>query len=313
MNLEKIRNIAVFGAGVMGNSIAQAFAENGYRVRLWSRSQQTLDRAITLIQSTLETMVTSGRIPDHDAPKILDHIYPTRDFAEAAEEADFAIETIAESPDAKKELFSRLNRLCSQDTIFSSNTSGLDIFNLVEVENQGRLVITHWFSPATIIPLVEVVPGEKTSHETIDLTVTLLERLGRKPIVLNKFVPAFIVNRIQNAINKAVLEMLDNDWASPEDIDLAVKNTLGIRLPIVGVAQVLDFNGLDLIQGINKRLGIKSAFIEEKVKEGHLGAKTSKGIYDYGSRSEAEIQKKRDDLYLSMLDHLKKIKAFEPV
>lgn len=297
----------------MGNSIAQAFAENGYRVRLWSRSQQTLDRAITLIQSTLETMVTSGRISDHNAPKILDRICPTRDLAEAAEEADFAIETIAESPDAKKELFSRLNRLCSQDTIFSSNTSGLDIFNLVEVENQGRLVITHWFSPATIIPLVEVVPGEKTSHETIDLTVTLLERLGRKPIVLNKFVPAFIVNRIQNAINKAVLEMLDNDWASAEDIDLAVKNTLGIRLPIVGVAQVLDFNGLDLIQGINQRLGIKSAFIEEKVKQGHLGAKTSKGIYDYGGRSEAEIQKKRDDLYLSMLDHLKKIKAFEPV
>ena len=313
MNLENIRNIAVFGAGVMGNSIAQAFAENGYRVRLWSRSQQTLDRAITLIQSTLETMVKSGRISDQNAPKILDHIRPTRDFAEAAEETDFAIETIAESPDAKKELFSRLNRLCSQDTIFSSNTSGLDIFNLVEVENPGRLVITHWFSPATIIPLVEVVPGEKTSHETIDLTVALLERLGRKPIVLNKFVPAFIVNRIQNAINKAVLEMLDNDWASAEDIDLAVKNTLGIRLPIVGVAQVLDFNGLDLIQGINQRLGIKSAFIEEKVKQGHLGAKTSKGIYDYGSRSEAEIQKKRDDLYFSMLDHLKKINAFEPV
>lgn len=313
MNPENIRNIAVFGAGVMGNSIAQAFAENGYRVRLWSRSQQTLDRAIILIQSTLETMVKSGRITDHNVPKILDHIRPTRDFAEAAEDADFALETIAESPDAKKELFSKLNRLCSQDTIFSSNTSGLDIFNLVEVENQGRLVITHWFSPATIIPLVEVVPGEKTSHETIDLTVSLLERLGRKPIVLNKFVPAFIVNRIQNAINKAVLEMLDNDWASAEDIDLAVKNTLGIRLPVVGVAQVLDFNGLDLIQSINQRLGIKSAFIDEKVKQGHLGAKTSKGIYDYGSRSEAEIQKKRDDLYFSMLDHLKKINAFEPV
>jgi 3-hydroxybutyryl-CoA dehydrogenase len=313
MKPDNIRNIAVFGAGVMGNSIAQAFAENGFHVRLWSRSQKTLDRATSLIQSTLETMVKSGRIRDHNVPKILDHICPTRDFAEAADGADFALETIAESPEAKKELFSKLNQLCSQDTIFSSNTSGLDIFNLVEVENPGRLVITHWFSPATIIPLVEVVPGEKTSQETIDLTVTLLEGLGRKPIVLNKFVPAFIVNRIQNAINKAVLEMLDNDWASAEDIDLAVKNTLGIRLPVVGVAQVLDFNGLDLIQGINQRLGIKSAFIEEKVKQGHLGAKTSKGIYDYGSRSEAEIQKKRDDLYFSMLDHLKKINAFEPI
>lgn len=313
MNPEKIRNIAIFGAGVMGNSIAQAFAESGYRVCLWSRSQQTLDRAMTLIQSTLETMGKSGRIKDLNAPKILDRIHPTRDLAEAAENADFVLETIAESPDAKKALFARLNQLCSRETIFSSNTSGLNIFNLVEVQNPDRVVITHWFSPPTIIPLVEVVPGEETSHETIALTVWLLERLGRKPIVMKKFVPAFIVNRIQNAINKVVFEMLDNDWASPEDIDLAVKNTLGIRLPVVGVAQVLDFNGLDLIQSINQRLGIKSAFIEEKVKQGHLGAKTSKGIYDYGSRSEAEIQKKRDDLYLSMLDHLNKINAFEPV
>jgi len=220
---------------------------------------------------------------------------------------------LPKSPDAKKALFASLNQLCSQETIFSSNTSGLDIFNVVDVENPDRVVITHWFSPATIIPLVEVVPGEKTSHETIDLTVRLLEKVGRKPIVMKKFVPAFIVNRIQNAINKVVLEMLDNDWASPKDIDLAVKNTLGIRLPVVGVAQVLDFNGLDLIQSINQRLGIKSAFIEKKVKQGHLGAKTSKGIYDYGSRSEAEIQKKRDDLYFSMLDHLNRINAFEPV
>jgi 3-hydroxybutyryl-CoA dehydrogenase len=313
MNPENVRNIAIFGAGVMGNSIAQAFAEKGFHVRLWSRSQRTLDRALTLIQSNLETMVKSGRVTDPHASSILDHIHPTRELADAAGEADFALETIAENPEAKKELFSNLNQLCSQDTILSSNTSGLDVFNLVEIDHPDRMVITHWFSPATVIPLVEVVPGEKTSQATIDLTVRLLESLDRKPIVLKKFVPAFIVNRIQNAINRAVLEMLDNDWASPEDIDIAVKNTLGIRLPVVGVAQVLDFNGLDLIQSINQRLGIKSAFIEKKVRQGHLGAKTSRGIYDYGSRSEAEIQKKRDDLYLSMLEHLKKINAFEPV
>lgn len=313
MNPKKISNIAVFGAGVMGNSIAQAFAEKGFHVRLWSRSQQTLDRAMNLIQSNLETMAKPDRITDAHAQSILDHIHTTRDLAETAEDADFVLETIAENPEAKKELFSNLNQLCSQDTIFSSNTSGLDVFNLVEIDNPERMVITHWFSPATIIPLVEVVPGEKTSQETIDLTVKLLERLERKPIVLKKFVRAFIVNRIQNAINGAVLEMLDNDWVSPEDIDIAVKNTLGIRLPVVGVAQVLDFNGLDLIHSIMQRLGTKSTFIEEKVRQGHLGAKTSKGIYDYGSRSEAEIQKKRDDLYLSMLAHLKKINAFEPV
>ena len=141
----------------------------------------------------------------------------------------------------------------------------------------------------------------------------IMKRLGRSPIVMKKFVPAFIVNRIQNAINRAVFEILDNGWATAEDIDIAIKNSLGIRLPVVGVAQVLDFNGLDLINNINQRLGIKSAFLEEKVREGHLGVKASRGIYDYEGRSETELLRKRDELFMKMLDHLKKINAFEPV
>jgi 3-hydroxybutyryl-CoA dehydrogenase len=161
--------------------------------------------------------------------------------------------------------------------------------------------------------LVEVVPGKETSPEVINFTIELLQGLGKKTIVMKKFVPAFIVNRIQNTINRAIFEIVDNGWATAEDIDLAVKHTLGIRLPIVGIAQALDFTGLDLIRDINQVLGIQSAFIDEKVGQGQLGAKTSKGIYDYGELSEREVLKKRDDLYLKMLDYLKEINAFEPV
>jgi 3-hydroxyacyl-CoA dehydrogenase len=130
---------------------------------------------------------------------------------------------------------------------------------------------------------------------------------------MKAFTPGFIVNRLQNAIALPVLEMLAQGSASPEDIDRAVKLTLGVRLPIVGVVQTLDFTGLDLVHDIMKGIGMTHPVIDKRVEEGHLGAKTGKGIYDYGGRSEAEILDKRDKLYLKMADHLAKIKALDPI
>ena len=313
MNPEKVNNIAAIGAGVMGQSIAIAFAIADIDVTLVDVDGKVINRAMNLIESSLNTLANVGKISKDKIPSILSRINPSTDLREIVRDVDFVIEAVPEVANVKKEVFSHLDELCATDTVLASNTSGLDIFNIVEVNNPERLVITHWFSPAHIIPLVEIVPGAGTSFEVVTFTVKLMERVGKRPIVLKKFVPSFIVNRIQNAINKAVFEILENSWATPEDIDIAMKNTLGIRLPIVGVAQSLDFVGLDLILDINKHLGFDSSFIEEKVKHGCLGVKTSKGIYDYGDRGQAEILKKRDELYFKMLDHLEKIKAFEPV
>jgi 3-hydroxybutyryl-CoA dehydrogenase len=145
------------------------------------------------------------------------------------------------------------------------------------------------------------------------LTTELMKRLGKKPLVLKKFFPSFIVNRIQNSIGKVVWEMLENEWATAEQIDLAVKTSLGIRLPVVGVAQSMDFTGLDLLADIMVARDKINPLVAEKVKQGHLGAKTSKGIYDYGQRTEEEILIKRDKQYLKMLEHLERIQAFDPV
>ncbi len=313
MKLDKIDKIAVVGAGVMGHSLAQVFAQNGYSVKLHDLDHGILEHALELIKSTLETLVELGELSHSEIQVILDRIEPTTDLSSALKDADFVLEAVAEVPEIKKALFSQFNKFGLRGAVLASNTSGLDIFNIVDVDNPERLIITHWFAPPHIIPLVEVVPGEETSAEVISLTVEILESLGKKPVVMNKFVPAFIVNRIQNTINSTILEMIDNGWASPDAIDRAIKYSLGIRLPIVGVAQSLDFTGLDLIDNILQRVGTQSTYLEEKVKGGNLGAKTSKGIYDYGGRSEAEILKKRDALYLKLLKYLKKINAFEPV
>ena len=313
MKLDNINKIAVIGAGVMGHSLAQVFAQNGYSVKLQDLNQDILEHALELIKSTLETLVELEQLSHSEIQIILNRIEPTTDLPSALKDADFVLEAVPEVPEIKEALFSQLNKFCPKGTILATNTSGLDIFNIVDVDNPERLIITHWFAPPHIIPLVEVVPGEETSAEVISLTVEILESLGKKPVVMNKFVPAFIVNRIQNTINSAVFEMIDNGWASPDAIDKAIKYSLGIRLPIVGVAQSLDFTGLDLIINILQRVGTQSTYLEEKVKRGNLGAKTSKGIYDYGDRTEAEILKKRDALYVKLLNYLKKINAFEPV
>ena len=312
-DLDSIKNILVAGAGVMGNGIAQIFATAGYNVSMVARRTTSLERAMTLIKTGLETFAEYGRISEGDIPSILSRITTTSDMESAASKADYVIEAIPEVPDAKKALFATLDEACPPDTVIASNTSGLDLFSLAETKRPDKLIIAHFFSPAHIIPLVEVVPGQETSKETIALTSELMKKVGHSPVVLKQFIQAFIVNRIQNAIGPVVIEMLENGWAEPEDIDLAAKLVLGVRLPIVGVAQTADFNGLDLILDIFKRIGKPSAFFEEKVNQGHLGVKTSKGIFDYGGRSEAEILKKRDILFLKMLDHLKEIKAFEPV
>lgn len=313
MTPKNVKKASVIGAGTMGHSIAQVFAHAGIEVKLVDIEEKILERAISLIESNLGTLSEFGRVSSDEIPEILERIHTSTDLAAAAKEVDFVLEAVSEVADVKKKVFSQLDKFCTEDTVLASNTSGLNIFDIVEIKKPERLVITHWFAPPHIIPLVEVAPGPETSSEVVNFSTKLMERLGKRPVVLKEFVRSYIVNRIQNYISLAVLEMLEKGWATPEEIDLAVKTSLGIRLPIVGVAQTYDFTGLDLVLDIMKSYGTSNPLIEEKVKQGHLGAKTSKGIYDYGERSEEEILKKRDKLYLKMLDHLERIGAFEPV
>jgi 3-hydroxybutyryl-CoA dehydrogenase len=313
MDPKDVKSAVVVGAGVMGHSIAQVLAQAGIEVGLVDLTEEALERAMKLIKSNLDILAEFNRVPSDEIPAILERIHPSTDLASAAQGVDFALEVVVEVADVKKKVFSQLDELCSEDIVLASNTSGLDIFSIAEVKNPERLVISHWFAPPHIIPLVEVVPGPKTSPEVVAFTAGLMERLGKKPVVMKEFVRSFIVNRIQNQIFLAVLEMLEKGWATPQEIDTAVKTSLGIRLPIVGVVQTYDFTGLDLVLDVMKSYGVSHPLFEEKVEKGELGAKTSKGLYDYGVRSEEEILKKRDKLYLKMLDHLESIDAFKPI
>jgi 3-hydroxybutyryl-CoA dehydrogenase len=313
MDVKGVEKVLVAGAGVMGHSIAQVFAQAGMEVNLLDLNDRALERAMDLVKSNLWTLAAFGRVPEDDIPAITGRIHLFTHLPSAAEGVHFAMETVSETTDAKRELFSQLDRHCPKDTVLASNTSSLDIFSIVKVGTPQRLVVAHWFAPPHIIPLVEVVPGPETLHEVVLFTAGLMERIGKRTVIMERFVPSFIVNRIQNSISRAVWEMLEKGWATPREIDLAVKLSLGIRLPIVGVVQTNDFTGLDLLRDIMSARGSVSPLVEEKVKQGHLGAKTSRGIYDYGGRSEEEILRKRDERYLRLLDHLERIRAFDPI
>ena len=313
MDPQNVKRVAVIGAGVMGHSIAQVFAQAGILVHLVDLKEDLLVHALKLVKSNLQTLADCGRVSPQKIPTILDRIRPTTDLATAAREVDFVLEAVVEIPEVKKKVFAQLEAACPENVVLASNTSGLEIFKIIEVKNPSRLVVTHWFAPPHIIPLVEVAPGPATAPGVLQFAAELMERIGKKPLVMKQFVQRFIVNRVQNAIVRTALEMITNGWATPEQIDLAVKTSLGIRLPIVGIVQSLDFTGLNLIHDMMKGSGKESPLIEEKVRQGHLGASTSKGIYDYGGRSEEEILRKRDLLYLKVLDFLENLEAFKPV
>jgi 3-hydroxyacyl-CoA dehydrogenase len=313
MNADKVKSVLVVGSGVMGSSIAQVFATGEWDVTLMDVDRNALTRVMGVIESGLRTLADFGRISETKISSILSRIKPRTDLTEKTGNVDFAIEVVPEVPAIKKKVLAELGDLCAPETVIASNTSALDIFSIAEVKRPERLIISHFFAPAHIIPLVEIVPGARTSPETVSFTAALMERLGKRPVVMKKYWPGFIGNRIQKAIGETVLQMIEEGVATPDEIDRAVKLTLGIRLPIVGVIQTFDFQGLDMLLDTMRNYGKVFGFVEEKVKKGHFGVKTPRGIYDYQGRSEVEILRKRDELYLKMLRHLEEIHAFDPV
>ena len=314
MNLEDIKHVLIIGAGSMGHSIAQVYAQGGFEVSLVDINEKILDRAINLIENNLHTLTEFNRVKSSEIVNILNRIHPSTNLKENAEKADLALEAIKEEPTLKLELFTKLTDYCRDDVILASNTSSLDIFKILKgISHPERIITHHWFSPPHIIPTVEIAPSRKTSHEIIELSVKLHEKLGKIPVLMKKFVPNYIVNKIQNAISGVMYELMIRNLATAEQIDLVIKSTLGVRLPILGVVQTHDFTGLDLVEDIITARGGNVPLISEKVKKGDLGAKTGRGHYDYGDRSEIEILRKRDILFLKQLEFLEKNTEFKPI
>ncbi len=306
-----MERVGILGSGLMGSTIALSFALGRVETLVVDVDLKAIARGNRLIESSLDVLREEGVLKE-PVEEVINRISFGLDL-DSLRDRTFVIEAVPEVPDLKKKVFEDLDFLLEREAIIASNTSGINIFRLLPERRREYGVIAHFFAPAHIIPLVGVVKGPDISEETVNRTLRLLQGIGKIPLVLPGYAPGFLVNRIQRAIGETVLQIIEEEYASPEEIDKAIKFTLGIRLPIIGVVQTFDFQGLDMLYDAMRFYGKVFRFIEEKVKQGHLGVKTSKGIYDYGGRSEEEISRERDRKFLRLFEFLKSIKAFQPL
>jgi len=309
--------ILVIGAGVMGHGIAQAFAQKNYVVALQDNDETALERAQKLIAASLETLSKESFI-DLSTSEALANITFSNSMEESAHNADIAIEAISEDVKAKKQLFSKLDQICPSKTILTSNTSYLNIFDFVETQRPDKVLITHWYAPPQLIPLVEVVSGPATSDESINTVMKLLKAIGKRPIYMKKFISGFAINRLQHAFNREVHYLIDNGYILPEELDEAARAGLAVRMMVLGVVARMDFAGLSMrtrhpvgFEEVPPDYEYKT--LKRLIDQGCLGVKSGRGFYDYGEKPSEEVYRERDLRLMEMLRALEKIEARGPI
>jgi 3-hydroxybutyryl-CoA dehydrogenase len=289
MNIDKIRTVAVLGAGTMGNGIAHVFARSGYEVILRDIEQQFLDRAMDAIGKNLDREIKKGKIAAAEKPKNLARITPVTDMAAIAR-VDFAVEAVPERLELKHEVLAEADRILPAEAILASNTSSISITTLgAATQRPDRFVGMHFMNPVPVMPLVEVIRSKQTGDETFATTMQLCEKLGKKPVGVNDS-PGFVSNRVlMPLINEAAFCVMEG-VATAESIDAVMK--LGMNHPM-GPLELADFIGLDvcvdimhvLQEGFRDKKYRPCPLLEAMVADGRLGKKSGRGFYVY-ERSE---------------------------
>ncbi|HEY8891947.1 MAG TPA: 3-hydroxyacyl-CoA dehydrogenase family protein [Clostridium sp.] len=294
-----IKNIAVLGTGTMGHGIAMLSAKAGLNVVMYGRSDASLERGFNSIKSSLNLLKAEGKLDESKCAEILSKIKGVKTIEEAAKDADFIIESLAEDLELKQSIFKQLDEISEKNIILASNTSGLSPTDIAKnVKSPERVVIAHFWNPPYLIPLVEVVPGKKTSKDTIDITMEWIEFIGKKAVKMEKECLGFIGNRLQLALLREAMYIVEQGWAKPEEVDKAIEYGHGRRLPVTGPLCSADLGGLDIFNNISTYLfkdlcndAKPSKLLQSKVEDGNLGCKSGKGFYNWAPE-ELEIKQK---------------------
>lgn len=300
--------MVMVGAGTMGTGIGQIFASKGFDVTLVDQTAELLEKAAKTVSANCDYLISEGLADEAYKAEALKNIkYAPIDELEAVvKDADIVVEAVFERADIKREIYDRLNRFCRKDCIFCSNTSGSNVFEIATVDNPERFLITHWFNPPFIMELVEIVRGPETSDEVTEKVRELITYLGKKPSVIAKYVPGFIVNRLANALMREACSMVANGVTTPADIDNAIGATNGLRYAFEGPFALNDIVGWDLIAAVAKDLFLTLCnetdfpYAESLVAAGTLGLKTGKGAYDYEGINPADYMNERSTKIVKM-------------
>lgn len=286
-----MKKIAVVGAGLMGHGIAQVFALSGWQVSLTDIKADILSAAMANIRTNLNLLADHG-ILDRDAIEpALGRVTTTISMVEAAKDADVVIEAVIENLELKQKVFAQLDDICPETAILASNTSVISITEIaVNTVHKERVVGTHFWNPPYLIPLVEVVRGDHTSEATMERTISLLGRVGKHPVRVNRDVPGFVGNRLQHALWREAISIVAHGIADAATVDECVKYGFGLRLPILGPMENADLVGTDLTLAIHDYIlkhledsPAPSPLLKELVAKGDLGFKSGKGFQTWSA------------------------------
>lgn len=312
MKITDIKKIAIIGMGTMGPGIAQVMALAGYEVGAYDLNKDSYPLARKVIINNLGLLIEAGQAKAEDEEKTLSRIKMADSLEEAVTGVQLVIEVVSEKKDIKTAVFEQVHQSAAPDAIIWSNTSSMNIFDLMIQDRLPRTIIAHWFAPPQILPLVEVVQGPDTLQDVIDFTLSFLESIDKKPILVKNYVPGFIINRLLRILGRETYFLIDNGYISPEDLDMAVKASIAPRMMVLGLTQRYDFTGLDLTYANLQNKAFVDApedtepeFIVSRIKKNHLGIKTGIGVYDYRDRDKADVIKDRDRYLLQVINELK--------
>lgn len=309
-----IDNVAVLGAGLMGHALALIHALGGRPVALQDVSEKALAKAPGLIDAAFATLIEAGETTAAEAKAAAARIRYGASRDDAVRDADLIVEAVVEDPGVKREVLAGIDRVAKPSALIASNTSYLDVFPLSPPSRARTTLVAHWYTPPYIVDLVDLVGSERTDPAAIETLRGLYSGWGKKPVVMKRFIPGYIANRIQAAITNEVFRLIDEGYASPQDVDDAVIHGLSLRLPLLGHIKKADFTGLELVQRAlaNKTwepapVTGRSPTVDRLIAEGRTGVMAGKGFFDYTGRSPDELFRERDRRLLSLKRHLRKL------
>ena len=300
--------VVLAGAGVMGASLAQVYAKAGYSVLLWGRQEESLEKGRALVRLNQATLVKEDMLTEDESAQLMGRIHYTCDaecFSEP--DIDLVLESIVEDLNVKRAFWAKVSAVVSQDVLLASNTSGLRICDLAEsVTEKSRFMGQHWLNPPHLLPLCELIVGKDTSPKTVERMKKLVLGLNKKPVVV-KDINGFLINRLQFAILREALYIVESGAASMEDLDNVMKYGLGLRYAALGPFLTADLGGLDTFKHISDYLFRDlcdqkegSQTLHRLVKEGRLGVKSGAGFYDYSNGKDKETIRQRDELFIKL-------------
>ena len=308
MNLKNtIRHIAVIGTGQMGPGIAQTCAMAGYTTTVIGRSEEGLTRAQAIIKTNLNAMLPYDLIKEDEIAPLFARLAFQIGLA-AASDADLIIEGVTEDLALKQQLFAKLESHCRADAILLSTTSGMKATDIAKhIRHPERMIVGHYWNPPHLLPCVEVAPGEKTAAAVTEAVMDFLKTTGHSPVLCRKEALGFVANRMQHALWREALAIVEQGIATAEEVDEAMKTSFGARTPVLGIFEHLDLVGAETVYAIHSYLLADldaqtgpNKVLQDKIDKGETGAKVGKGFYDWSKKSAADVLQARDTLLLEL-------------